>query len=269
MLAVPGDDRLTWLHLVLTQHVSELPAEAGTEALVLDVNGRVLHHAAVAHVDGVVWLDTEPGEAPELLDYLDKMGFWSKVEPRDASAELAVLSVVGPDTAAVLEAGASLPPRTDAPPERRPAGCWVGPPDPWPAPDAADLLVPRADQDAWWARLTAAGARPAGTMAFEALRVEALAPRLGVDTDDRTIPHEVGWIPSAVHLTKGPTAARRPSPGWRTWAAPPAASSGSTSTPATSTSRPPATRCSGTAAPSAGSARSSSTTSWARSRWPC
>ena len=40
-------------------------------------------------------------------------------------------------------------------------------------------------------------------MAFEALRVDALAPRLHRDTDDRTIPHEVGWIPSAVHLTKG------------------------------------------------------------------
>jgi folate-binding protein YgfZ len=40
-------------------------------------------------------------------------------------------------------------------------------------------------------------------MAFDALRVADRRPRLGVDTDDRTIPHEVGWIGSAVHLTKG------------------------------------------------------------------
>jgi folate-binding protein YgfZ len=73
----------------------------------------------------------------------------------------------------------------------------------WPGTDAVDLLVPRAAQAAWWERLTAAGARPAGTMAFEAMRVESLRPRLHVDTDDRTIPHEVGWIGSAVHLTKG------------------------------------------------------------------
>jgi folate-binding protein YgfZ len=43
--------------------------------------------------------------------------------------------------------------------------------------------------------------------AFEALRVAAIQPRLGVDTDDRTIPHEVGWIGppgnGAVHLDKG------------------------------------------------------------------
>ena len=54
-----------------------------------------------------------------------------------------------------------------------------------------------------WTRLTDAGARPAGSWAFEALRVEALRARLGVDTDDRTIPHEVNWIEPAVHLNKG------------------------------------------------------------------
>jgi hypothetical protein len=39
--------------------------------------------------------------------------------------------------------------------------------------------------------------------AYEALRVEARRPRLGYETDHRTIPHEVGWIGSAVHLDKG------------------------------------------------------------------
>jgi folate-binding protein YgfZ len=33
--------------------------------------------------------------------------------------------------------------------------------------------------------------------------VEARRPRLGYETDHRTIPHEVGWIGSAVHLNKG------------------------------------------------------------------
>jgi folate-binding protein YgfZ len=113
-----------------------------------------------------------------------------------------VLSVVGPDTADVLAAaGVPVPERphgalalTDGGLVRRMD---------WPGADAADLLVPRDAHAAWWQRLTAAGARPAGILAFEALRVEALRPRLHVDTDDRTIPHEVGWIGSAVHLTKG------------------------------------------------------------------
>ena len=43
----------------------------------------------------------------------------------------------------------------------------------------------------------------AGVWAYEAHRVAAVRPRLGVDTDERTIPHEVGWIGDAVHLDKG------------------------------------------------------------------
>ncbi len=39
--------------------------------------------------------------------------------------------------------------------------------------------------------------------AHEALRIAAGRPRLGLDTDHRTIPHEVGWIETAVHLSKG------------------------------------------------------------------
>lgn len=202
VIAVPGEDRLSWLHLLLTQHVSELPEGTATEALVLDLNGRVLHHMNVAHVDGVVWLDTDPGDSAELLDYLTKMVFWSKVEPRDATSELAVLSVVGPDTATVLEAAGVPVPDAPSGATALPGGGFVRR-MPWPGKDAADVVVPRAEREAWFARLTAAGARGAGAMAFEALRVESLTPRLRVDTDERTIPHEVGWIGGAVHLTKG------------------------------------------------------------------
>ena len=39
--------------------------------------------------------------------------------------------------------------------------------------------------------------------AFEALRIARGEPRLGLDTDHRTIPNEAGWIGTAVHLDKG------------------------------------------------------------------
>ncbi len=60
-------------------------------------------------------------------------------------------------------------------------------------------LVPR---DRLTAYAEAAGPA-AGTWAFEALRIARGEPRFGVDTDHRTIPNEVGWIGSAVHLDKG------------------------------------------------------------------
>ncbi|PVG84454.1 folate-binding protein YgfZ [Nocardioides gansuensis] len=60
-------------------------------------------------------------------------------------------------------------------------------------------LVPRARM-----REYAEAAGPAcGLWAHEALRIARGEPRLGLDTDHRTIPNEVGWIGSAVHLDKG------------------------------------------------------------------
>ncbi|RSN01883.1 folate-binding protein YgfZ [Nonomuraea sp. WAC 01424] len=62
---------------------------------------------------------------------------------------------------------------------------------------AEDFLVPRAE-------LADHLGRPlAGLWAYEALRIEAHRPRFGFETDHKTIPHEVDWIGSAVHLSKG------------------------------------------------------------------
>jgi folate-binding protein YgfZ len=66
-----------------------------------------------------------------------------------------------------------------------------------------DLLVPRAAIEPAWDRLVAEGAAPLGMWGYEALRVAARKPRLGFETDHRTIPHEVGWLETAVHLDKG------------------------------------------------------------------
>jgi folate-binding protein YgfZ len=60
-------------------------------------------------------------------------------------------------------------------------------------------LVPRAELTAYAAAVGPA----AGSWAYEALRIARGEPRLGLDTDHRTIPNEVGWVPGAVHLDKG------------------------------------------------------------------
>jgi hypothetical protein len=67
----------------------------------------------------------------------------------------------------------------------------------------ADLIVARDRLAATAADLVRREAVAAGMWAFEALRIAAHVPRFGLDTDHRTIPHEVGWIETAVHLTKG------------------------------------------------------------------
>jgi folate-binding protein YgfZ len=199
VIAVPGPDRLSWLHSITSQHLSALADGTGTEGLVLSPHGHVEHHFVVAELAGTTWLDTEPGNAPALLAYLDSMRFLLRVEPRDATAELAVLTVAGPDAAAVLGA-AGLP----VPPAR-----WaVVPLDGGgfarrTREHEVDLLVPRPSLTEIADRLAAAGATPVGSWAYEAMRVEDRRPRLGFETDHRTIPHEVGWIGTAVHLDKG------------------------------------------------------------------
>ena len=235
IIAVSGPDRLEWLHLLLTQHVSALPEGGATEALVLDGQGRVLHHMGVAHVGDVVYLDVEQGELTELLAYLQKMVFWSKVEPRDATADLALLSLVGPEAQAVLAA-------VDVPlPEGAAALDGGGYVRRTRGPGLADLVVPRPALAEWLGRLTAAGARLAGTVAYEALRVAAVLPRAGLDTDDRTIPHEVGWI----ERRRAPVEGLLPRPGdgragWPTWVARRAGWCCCTSTRATSACPSPA-----------------------------
>jgi len=211
LLEVSGPERLSWLHLVISQHVTELAEGAGTEALVLDSQGHVDTHMVVAHAGESVFLDTDPGPVATsalpkggkqtLREYLEAMKFWSKVEIADATHRLAILTLLGPDADRVLAAlGIELPAapysvvRTAAGFARR---------MPWPGRSSVDLAVPRAELPDWWRRITDAGARPAGSWAFDALRVESLRPRLGVDTDERTIPHEVGWIGSAAHVAKG------------------------------------------------------------------
>ena len=66
-------------------------------------------------------------------------------------------------------------------------------------PGLTHALVPRAELTLQPELLGS----PVGTWAWEALRIEAGRARMGLDTDDRAIPNELGWIGSAVHLDKG------------------------------------------------------------------
>ena len=196
VLAVPGPDRLSWLHSITSQHLSALADGAATEGLVLSPHGHVEHHFQLAELGGTAWLDVEPGTAAGLLAYLESMRFLLRVSPRDASGELAVLTVAGPAAGTVL-AVAGLPAPAPGTAVALDAGFARG------RVGETDLLVPRDRLADVADRLTAAGATPAGTWAYEAVRVAGRRPRLGAETDHRTIPHEIGWIGTAVHLDKG------------------------------------------------------------------
>jgi folate-binding protein YgfZ len=202
VLTVSGVDRLPWLHSIISQHVSELSDGQSTQTLVLSPNGHVEQHWQVSELDATVWLDVEPGMAGEALAYLEKMRFMKRVDLADVSADWAVLTASGPTAADVLTAAGLRVPAPGVAVPLGDGGFVRGMPALGDAP-TFDLLVPRAAADDMLARLADAGARPVGTWAFDALRVQARQPRLKFETDHRTIPHEVNWIGPAVHLNKG------------------------------------------------------------------
>jgi folate-binding protein YgfZ len=176
VVSVTGPDRLSWLHSLTSQHVEALAAGVGTEGLILSPHGHVEHHFGMVDDGTSTWLDVEPGAAEPLLTYLNKMVFMLRVE--NARADRAVLTVVG-----------------DPAPDQHPAE-WLAHRMPW----GTDLLIPRAEVAS---AVDALGLPLMGHAAFEALRVEARRPRLGFETDHRTIPNELPWLETAVHLHKG------------------------------------------------------------------
>ncbi|MDQ1751517.1 MAG: tRNA-modifying protein YgfZ [Pseudonocardiales bacterium] len=215
VLVVPGPDRLDWLHAIISQHVARLAEGDSAESLVLSPNGHVEQHwsltelafgperPALTPAAPAVWIDTEPGTADEVLGYLLKMRFLKRVEPAVVTADFAVLSVIGPRTATVLEAaGLPVPASNDKKAVPLPDVAGVGFVRPR-GDGGVDLIVQRPRLQELATRLAEAGAVPAGSWAAAALRIERRQPRLGLDTDHRTLPHEVGWIGSAVHLDKG------------------------------------------------------------------
>ncbi|ADG80150.1 Folate-binding protein YgfZ OS=Tsukamurella paurometabola (strain ATCC 8368 / DSM / CCUG 35730/ CIP 100753 / JCM 10117 / KCTC 9821 / NBRC 16120 / NCIMB 702349 / NCTC 13040) OX=521096 GN=Tpau_3572 PE=4 SV=1 [Tsukamurella paurometabola] len=189
VITLTGPDRLSWLHSITSQHLTALPDGGSVQNLNLDGSGRVLDHFWVTDSDGTAYLDTEPATlapkeaplSPDLGTYLQRMVFRADVQVQ-ARDDLAVLTVFGPDAATVAEA---------VPGVRRSE------------PDEVNLIIERAAVPDAITTLVAAGARPVGTWAYEARRVAAAHARAGLDTDDKTIPHEVNWIGTAVHLDKG------------------------------------------------------------------
>ncbi len=186
VLRITGQDRLSWLHSLTTQHLEGLAAGPAVQALILSPNGHIEHHLTLADDGTAVWVHVEPGTALALAEFLDSMRFMMRVEVADVSQDYAVLTVLGPsggDLAAGLDAVAA---RVN--------------PGPF---GTIDLIVARDRLPEVAGELVRRGAAAAGMWAFEALRIAARVPRLGLDTDHRALPHEVGWIETAVHLNKG------------------------------------------------------------------
>ncbi|WP_413248416.1 YgfZ/GcvT domain-containing protein [Sinomonas flava] len=208
IVTVSGPDRLSWLTTLSSQQVASLAPGESSELLLLSVQGRIEYDARIVDDGERAWLLVEGAEAPGLAAWLTSMKFMLRVEVEDATDVWAVL-------AGTRRFGALDP--------FGPGGAPLTWADPWPhvAPGGYSYAVVGEDRhpglDRPWfehvverarlqdavAALEADGVGLAGAMASEALRIAAWRPRWGLETDERTIPHELDLLRTAVHLAKG------------------------------------------------------------------
>jgi folate-binding protein YgfZ len=168
VVAVSGEDRLKWLHDLTTQFVSDLQPGVWMANMILDAKGHVEFQFNVVDDGTTTFLVLDPGYSEQLIEYLTKMKFMLRVDVKDASSEFAVLRAPGAPT-------------------------QIGGPF---------ALVPRAEVEEM--KKTFGGvATQVGTWALDAERVAAHRPRIGFETDHKSIPNEIGVLNGAVHMKKG------------------------------------------------------------------
>lgn len=134
-----------------------------TNGLILDHLGHIEHQFIIFDDGETAWLFVDVDRAAPLIEYLNKMRFTMRVEVRDASLEKTLLRIPG---------------TTDD----------LGGPF---------QLVDRGAIPEF------PGATQVGVWALEAERVAAMRPRLGLETDHKSIPNEIGVLNKSVHLNKG------------------------------------------------------------------
>ncbi|MFH8249390.1 YgfZ/GcvT domain-containing protein [Microbacterium sp. B2969] len=207
VIAVPGEDRLSWLDSLTSQALTTLAPGESTELLILDPHGHVEHAAAVVDDGETTWLIADAGDADALLAWLLRMRFRLRVAPRDASDEYAVVGGTADGLAVASPADPHGVPLVwrDPWPGVTAGGHAYAAVEPHPGADRdwAEAIVTRAEEE----RIADAAARGdlalAGLVAADALRVAAWRPRWSAEVDERTLPHEVDWLRTAVHLSKG------------------------------------------------------------------
>lgn len=204
IVTVSGPDRLSWLTTLSTQVLTGMKPGDSRELALLSPQGRI-EHALFAVDDGEqVWLIAEAGQGEPLTAFLNSMRFTLRVEIQNRSAEFgALVSFEDPRTAENAPAGLQSVP------------IWE---DPWPGvvpggtsyAEVGDTEHPANDFHRYFSivplsQLTeiAQDLSLAGIWAAEALRIEAWRPRAAYEIDEKSIPHELDLMRTAVHLEKG------------------------------------------------------------------
>ncbi|MFZ9879588.1 MAG: YgfZ/GcvT domain-containing protein [Candidatus Nanopelagicaceae bacterium] len=168
VIEINGADRLTWLHSLTTQHLEKLQPGEWKEALILDPQGHVEQQLFLVDDGSSVFLHLDQEKKESLISYLEKMKFMLRVDVKDVSDEYAIFRAPG---------------KSDD----------LGGPY---------ALVPRAEISSMSEAFNASNLQ-VGIWALEAERIARGRARIGMDTDHKSIPNELGVLNKSVHMNKG------------------------------------------------------------------
>jgi folate-binding protein YgfZ len=195
VISVSGPDRLTWLDALSSQALRGLTPGVTTESLLLTPQGRVEYRWLMVDDGATSWLLVEPSFADGLMAWFERMVFRSEVTlARHADA----FHIFALWSDAALAGG-----------DIQPLVSWV---DPWPgvAEGGFAYSAPEHPGSGFSLQFVAVAdpevfseVSRAGGWALEAAEIRAGRPSLRAEVDDKTLPHEVDWLRTAVHLNKG------------------------------------------------------------------
>ncbi|MDO5048582.1 MAG: folate-binding protein [Actinomycetaceae bacterium] len=214
IVTVSGPDRLSWLTTISSQVVDPMTPADSKELLLLDANGRISFAAAVLDDGEKTTLLVEGDRADALVEFLESMKFMLRVSIENATERVGVVGAIVPSNHEAINRA-----REDVAEYPGYLVSWV---DPWPGvveggasytqpgfehpakPRTRILHLIERDKLTQFAEEWADdGGKWAGRIAWEALRIEDFRPRWGREVDEKSVPHELDWLRTAVHLNKG------------------------------------------------------------------
>ena len=190
LIKLAGPDRLVWLDSISSNVFAGISEGETREGLILDPQGHVEHQVLLIDDGDESWLLVEPGRADALTTWLLSMRFRMQVDIDDVS-----------DAWAVIASTKKLPFAerlfSDPWPAVAPGGvAYSAEPHPAESYSLHWSVIPRDDlaieiSEHW-----------SGMDALDAYLLRAARPTMA-DVDEKTLPHELDWLRTAVHLNKG------------------------------------------------------------------
>ena len=197
-VSVGGADAAEYLQGQVTNDVEALEPGLGAYSALLDRKGKMQSDMRILRRSDDLLVEVEPEALGASLRHLTMYSVGRDVSVEDRTADLALISIVGPAAAelagiaplarendhavAALDGIEVTSVRTDL---------------------GLDLIVALEDRDGVPAALESRGIAPVTEDAIEIVRVESGRPRFGREMTQETIPQEAGINERAVSFTKG------------------------------------------------------------------